>query len=79
MIGDRPFGQTAMNSPIVQTASAVVQAFGLTPTYDTSSTDSNIPMSMGIPAITLESGGMGGRNHTLNEWIDVDKPASVQE
>ena len=78
MIGDRPFGQTAMNSPIVQTASAVVQAFGLTPTYDTSSTDSNIPMSMGIPAITLESGGTGGRNHTLDEWIDMDKPSSVR-
>ena len=33
MIGDRPFGQIAMNSPIVQTASAVIQAFGMTPTY----------------------------------------------
>jgi tripeptide aminopeptidase len=78
MIGDRPFGQVAMNSPIVQAAGAVIQAFGMNPTYGTSSTDSNIPMSMGIPAITLESGGLGGRNHTLEEWIDVEKGPSVR-
>jgi acetylornithine deacetylase/succinyl-diaminopimelate desuccinylase-like protein len=78
LIGDRPFGQVAMNSPIVQTASAVIQAFGLNPTFGMSSTDSNVPMSMGIPAITLESGGNGGRNHTLDEWIDVEKGASVR-
>ena len=78
MIGDRPFGQVAMNSQIVQTAGAVVLAFGMNPNYGSSSTDSNIPMSMGIPAITLESGGTGGRNHTLEEWIDVDKGPSVR-
>jgi acetylornithine deacetylase/succinyl-diaminopimelate desuccinylase-like protein len=78
LIGDRPFGQVAMNSPIVQTASAVIQAFGLNPTFGVSSTDSNVPMSMGIPAITLESGGIGGRNHTLDEWIDVEKGSSVR-
>jgi acetylornithine deacetylase/succinyl-diaminopimelate desuccinylase-like protein len=78
LIGDRPFGQVAMNSPIVQTASAVIQAFGLNPTFGMSSTDSNVPMSMGIPAITLESGGFGGRNHTLDEWIDVEKGPSVR-
>jgi tripeptide aminopeptidase len=78
LIGDRPFGQVAMNSPIVQTAGAVIQSFGLNPSYGMSSTDSNIPMSMGIPAITLESGGTGGRNHTLDEWIDIEKAPSVR-
>jgi len=78
LIGDRPFGQVAMSAPIVQTAAAVLQAFGMTPVYGMSSTDSNIPMSLGIPAITLESGGTGGRNHTLDEWIDVEKTASVR-
>jgi tripeptide aminopeptidase len=78
LIGDRPFGQVAMNSPIVQTAGAVIQSFGLNPSYGMSSTDSNIPMSMGIPAITLESGGTGGRNHTLDEFIDVEKVPSVR-
>ena len=77
-IGDRPFGDIPISAPIVQTASAVIKAFGLDPTYGMSSTDSNIPLSMGIPAITLESGGTGSRNHTLDEWIDVDKTASVR-
>jgi hypothetical protein len=35
-------------------------------------------MSIGIPALTLESGGTGGRNHTLDEWIDVEKNLSVR-
>jgi di/tripeptidase len=78
LIGDRPFGQISTNTPIVQTAAAVIQAFGMNPTYGLSSTDSNIPLSLGIPAITLESGGTGGRNHTLDEWIDVERVASVR-
>ncbi len=78
LIGDRPFGEISINAPIVQTAGAVIRSFGMTPTYGSSSTDANIPLSMGIPAITLESGGTGSRNHTLNEWIDVEKSASVR-
>ena len=78
VIGDRPFGQTVRNSPIVQTAASVIQGFGMTPNFGLSSTDSNIPMNLGIAAITLESGGTGGRNHTLAEWIDVEKNASVR-
>jgi tripeptide aminopeptidase len=78
LIGDRPFGQIPTSTPIVQTAAAVIQSFGMTPTFGTSSTDSNIPLSLGIPAITLESGGSGGRNHTLDEWTDVEKTASVR-
>jgi di/tripeptidase len=77
-IGDRPFGQISIAAPIVQTAAAVIESFGMTPAYGMSSTDSNIPLSMGIPAITLESGGYGGRNHTLDEWIDVEQGASVR-
>ena len=78
LIGDRPFGEISQNAPIVQAASAVIRAFGMSPVYGMSSTDANIPMSMGIPAITLESGGTGSRNHTLDEWIDVEKTASVR-
>jgi hypothetical protein len=33
---------------------------------------------MGIPSITLESGGSGGRNHTLDEWIDVERVPSIR-
>ena len=78
LIGDRPFGEISRNAPIVQTAETVIRAFGMTPTVGVSSTDANIPLSMGIPAITLESGGTGSRNHTLEEWIDVEKTASVR-
>ena len=78
LIGDRPFGEVSENAAIVQTAEAVIRAFGMTPTLGVSSTDANIPLSMGIPAITLESGGTGLRNHTLDEWIDVEKTASVR-
>ncbi|PYS50964.1 MAG: hypothetical protein DMG13_19895 [Acidobacteria bacterium] len=49
----------------------------MSPGYNVGSTDSNIPISMGIPAITLDSGGRGGRNHSLDEWIDTEKTASV--
>ncbi len=71
MIGDRPCGETPATSPIVQTTAAVVKAFGLTPTYNRSSTDSNLPMSLGIPAVTIGR-GPGGRAHSLDEYTIVD-------
>ncbi len=43
-----------------------------------SSTDSNIPMSLGIPAVTMGSGGTGGRAHALDEWIDVEPVENVR-
>ena len=78
LIGDRPSGQTSHDAPIVQTASAAIQAIGMKPTFSFSSTDSNIPISLGIPAITIDSGGRGGRAHALDEWIDVEKTASLR-
>src|SRR5204862_5686617 len=78
LIGDRPSGQPPRTAAVVQTAAAVVTALGMTPTFNYSSTDSNIPMSLGIPAITLDSGGSGGRAHALDEWIDVEKTASLK-
>jgi len=77
LIGDRPSGQTSHDSPIVQTAASVVQAVGMKPRFSFSSTDSNIPISIGIPAITVDSGGRGGRAHALDEWIDVEKSSSL--
>jgi di/tripeptidase len=78
LVGDRPSGQTPRDSRLVQTAAAAVRAVGLTPTFQYSSTDSNIPMSLGIPAITIDAGGQGGRAHALDEWIDVEKTASLR-
>jgi di/tripeptidase len=78
IIGDRPSGQTPRDSRIVQTAAAAIRAVGLSPTYSFSSTDSNIPISLKIPAITIDSGGRGGRAHALDEWIDVEKTSSLK-
>lgn len=77
LIGDRPCGETPMNSPIVRTATAVVQAFGLKPNYGVSSTDSNMAMNLGIPAITIGR-GPGGRAHALDEWTTVEPKDSVR-
>lgn len=78
LTGDRPSGQTAPTQPIVQIASASVRAFGLTPSLSFSSTDSNIPISLGIPAITLVAGGTSDRAHALDEWIDLEKTSSLR-
>ena len=78
LIGERPSGATPANSLIVQIASAVVQKFGMSPTHSKGSTDANIPISLHIPAITIDSGGEGGRAHSLDEWIDVEKNSSVK-
>ena len=72
VIGERPCGETSLDAPILQTTVAVVQAFGLKPAFSVSSTDSNIPMSLGIPALTIGRGGAGGRSHSPDEWTDVE-------
>ncbi|RYY26906.1 MAG: M20/M25/M40 family metallo-hydrolase [Sphingomonadales bacterium] len=78
MIGDRPAGSTAATASVVRIATSVITARGLTPRPAFASTDSNMPMSLGIPAITIGSGGKGGRGHSLDEWIDVAKGPSLQ-
>ncbi len=78
LIGDRPAGSTAPTADIVRIASSAIAARDLKPSLAFSSTDSNLPMSLGIPAITIGSGGTGGRAHSLDEWIDVERGASVR-
>lgn len=78
VIGDRPAGNTPATSELVKIAQAAVTANGLTPELTSSSTDANMPMSLGIPGITIGSGGSGGRAHSLDEWIDVEKGASLK-
>jgi acetylornithine deacetylase/succinyl-diaminopimelate desuccinylase-like protein len=78
VIGERPSGMISSESLLVQLAAEAVRKNGMQPSYSTGSTDANIPISMNIPAITIDSGGFGGRPHALDEWIDVDKPASVR-
>ncbi len=68
MIGDRPSGATLESSPLVQRAIAATNYFDLEPILRISSTNSNIPISVGVPAITLSRGGAGDGSHALNEW-----------
>ena len=77
-IGDRPAGRTDANSDLVRLAHAAISAHGFHPSLETSSTDANIPMSLGIPAIKIGSGGTGGRAHSLEEWIDVAPEPSIR-
>jgi acetylornithine deacetylase/succinyl-diaminopimelate desuccinylase-like protein len=77
LIGDRPCGETSATSPLVQTTAAVVRAFGMNPHFEISSTDSNVPMNMGIPAVTIGRGGPGGRAHAPDEWTDVERKGAV--
>jgi len=80
LIGDRPAGNTDEKSSLVQMARSAIEAAGYKPAYTWSSTDSNLPMSLGIPAITIGrmAPDKGGRSHSLDEWIDVDKEPMVK-
>jgi tripeptide aminopeptidase len=70
LIGDRPAGIVAMDSPIPQATQRAVTVLTRAPhvTFAGSSTDSNLAMSMGIPAVTIGGGGEGGNWHSRNEW-----------
>lgn len=79
MVGNRPSGHTNSSQPLVQRAIAATSHFGNEPQLRTSSTDSNIPISKGIPAITLGGGGVGGNAHSLNEWyLNTDGYKGIQ-
>jgi tripeptide aminopeptidase len=78
LVGDRPAGATETDGDLVRLATAAIAAHGFSPSHEFSSTDANIPMSLGIPAIKIGSGGSGGRAHSLEEWIDVEPAASVR-
>jgi tripeptide aminopeptidase len=71
LVGQRPAGQTPEQSAIVQTALAVSAALGLPAGLREGSTDANVPMHLGIPAITIGGSGMGTGAHSLNEAFDT--------
>jgi tripeptide aminopeptidase len=70
-VGYRPAGSTPADSAIVRTAEAVHRVLGLPIMLNESSTDSNIPMSLGIPALTIGGGGRGTNAHALTESFDT--------
>ncbi len=70
LIGERPSGETRSDAQLVELAQESTRALGFKPRLDQASTDSNVPISLGLPAITLGGGGMSGSSHTLDEWYD---------
>ncbi|RZI95318.1 MAG: M20/M25/M40 family metallo-hydrolase, partial [Variovorax sp.] len=71
LIGDRPGGRTPSDSVIVEAAVRSNTAFGHKTLMSGASTDANVPMSLGIPAIIIGGGGKTGGFHALSEWIDL--------
>ncbi len=71
LVGDRPAGRTADTSDIVRAASSVLRALGLPVVLENSSTDANVPMGQGVPAITIGGGGVGRGAHSLEESFDT--------
>lgn len=78
-VGKRPAGGSDPNASLIQNAGAAVKAMGLQPRFSASSTDSNIPMSLGIPAVTIGRGGIARNAHAPNEsWEDKDSHLAIQ-
>ena len=78
-IGFRPAGQTAMDSALVQRVSASMRHYGIEPAFNESSTDANVPMSKGVPAVTIGGGGASSGAHSLSEcWVDENSAIAVK-
>jgi di/tripeptidase len=70
LIGERPAGEIATEHEVVSAATEATRALSRLPEYAVASTDANIPMSRGIPAIAIGGGGAGGETHTMSEWFE---------
>ena len=70
-VGMRPAGRLPASAPIVQTAISVSKALNLPLPFSEGSTDANLPLSLGIPAVTIDAGGRGSGAHTENETFDA--------
>lgn len=78
-IGDRPSGEMDPSTPLVQRALAATGEFGVEGTLARSSTDSNVPIALGIPAVTIGRGGAGSNGHAPDEfWVNQDAWLAVQ-
>jgi len=78
LIGDRPAGRTPPTAGIVRFATAAYAAEGVKVRYGSGSTDSNLPISLGVPAITITRAASGGRGHSLEEWVGVERAPNVR-
>jgi len=74
-VGDRPSGLTPRAHPLVQTAVAATRAVGHAHQLACASTDANVPIALGVPAVALGAGGRAGNAHLPTEWYENDKGA----
>ena len=78
-VGTRPAARQPMTNSIVQRAMAATLAFGIEPSLRLASTDSNLPISIGVPAVTMSRGGVSEGAHSLDEWWqNVDGHVGIQ-
>jgi acetylornithine deacetylase/succinyl-diaminopimelate desuccinylase-like protein len=70
-IGDRPAAQLPGDSPLLEALRAVDRHLGLRTDLRLGSTDANIPLSLGVPALSIGAGGDGGGAHTVAEWYSA--------
>jgi acetylornithine deacetylase/succinyl-diaminopimelate desuccinylase-like protein len=71
-IGERPAAELGEQTPVLHYVRAVDAYLGIRARLDCSSTDANIPLSLGIPAVSIGAGGQGGGAHTLKEWYNPE-------
>lgn len=76
-IGERPSGDLGDELPLIKRTAAVIEHFGYKTSVSAGSTNSNIPISLGIPSITIGRGGKGGAAHSLDEWWVNEKGAEA--
>ena len=78
VIGDRPSGELSADHPLVVSAIEATQLIDREPELAAASTDANVPIAMGIPAIAIGAGGRGGDAHTPGEWYDnIEGPLGI--
>ena len=81
LIGERPSGVTSPGHPVLTEVAAAMRVYGKSPAWSTSSTDANLPISLGLPAFSMAfaSPNRGGRAHALDEWVDVERATSIKD
>ncbi|HUQ83804.1 MAG TPA: M20/M25/M40 family metallo-hydrolase [Gemmatimonadaceae bacterium] len=78
VIGDRPSGELSSDHPLVVSAVEATQLIDREPELAAASTDANVPIALGVPAIAIGAGGRGGDAHTTGEWYDnTDGPLGI--
>jgi tripeptide aminopeptidase len=70
--GNRPGGALPGDSPLLAYIRAVDSELGIQSTFDCASTDANVPLSLGLPALSIGAGGDGGGAHTTAEWYSSE-------